>query len=88
MTGRFLVVAMAVAGCHQPTFATVPGQTDIIVTKVTIEPRGTEHLEVHYKELLENFGNRAKKSSKCCTGSLRLCEAWERTSKKKSRQRT
>jgi outer membrane translocation and assembly module TamA len=55
-----LLIAVAVCGCHQPQFATVPGATDIRVSSVEIEPRSGERLEVSYEELLENLGLRAK----------------------------
>jgi len=61
MTGsrRMLVVA-ALVGCHQPVFPTVPGQTDVSVSKVEIEARTGEHLDVDYEELYEYLGLRAK----------------------------
>ncbi len=59
--GRFLIIGVfAVVGCHQPRFATVPGQTTIAVSKVEIEPRAGEHLDVNYEPLYEYLGLRKK----------------------------
>ena len=55
-----IVVAVAIAGCHQPQFVTVPGHTEIAVSSVEIEPRAGERLEVEHEELLQNLGLRAK----------------------------
>lgn len=52
--GRSLLVAfVALLGCTKPQFATVPGQTNIAVSRVAIEGRQGEHLDVSYKPLLE-----------------------------------
>src|SRR5688572_24445398 len=54
------VVALVMAvGCSKPKFPTVPGQTEVSVSKVAIEPRAGEQLAVAYKPLLENLGLRA-----------------------------
>jgi outer membrane translocation and assembly module TamA len=54
------VLAIVGFGCHQPTFPTVPGATEIAVSSVTIEPRAGEHLAVSYKPLYEYLGLRKK----------------------------
>lgn len=54
---RIIVVA-ALTACAAPKFPTVPGQTDIHVKSVQVQPRAGEHLEVNYKELLEYLGLR------------------------------
>ena len=52
-----VVVAVAAGvGCHPTPEPTVPGQTDIAVTSVEIEPRAGEALAVDYEPLLENLG--------------------------------
>ncbi len=55
-----LLVALTSGACHAPTFATVPGQTEISVSGVSIQARAGEHLEVDYKELYEYMGLRKK----------------------------
>lgn len=54
-----VVVALAASACSKPKFPVVPGQTEISVSKVSIEPRTGEQLSVAYKPLLENLGLRA-----------------------------
>ena len=60
MGRALLLIAFLGFGCHQPKFATVPGQTDLAVTAVAIEPREGAKLAVDYKPLFENLGLRAK----------------------------
>lgn len=57
--GRLLLFVVLIAGaCAAPKFPTVPGQTEISVKRVSIQPRAGEHLEVNYKELYEYLGLR------------------------------
>ncbi|MBA2539358.1 MAG: BamA/TamA family outer membrane protein, partial [Deltaproteobacteria bacterium] len=59
--GRLMfLVAVGAAGCAQPKFAAVPGQTEIAVSGVAIQPRAGERLEVNYKALYEYLGLRKK----------------------------
>lgn len=51
-------LAGAGVGCHPTPEPTIPGQTDIAVSSVEIEPRAGEHLAADYGELLENLGLR------------------------------
>ncbi len=53
-------VALSSGACAAPKFATVPGQTEISVSGVSILARAGEHLEVNYKELYEYMGLRKK----------------------------
>jgi outer membrane translocation and assembly module TamA len=57
-TMRILIAIAVAIGCSRPQFPTVPGQTEIAVSKVSIEPRAGEQLSVTYKPLLENLGLR------------------------------
>lgn len=54
------LVALGASACATPKFATVPGQTEIAVSAVSIGPRAGEELEVDYKELYEYLGLRKK----------------------------
>lgn len=53
-----LVIACFLVGCHPQVAPPVPGQTDIAVTSVTLEPRPGEHFEVEYKPLIQTLGLR------------------------------
>ncbi len=53
-------ILVALVGCHQQVYPAVPGQTDIEVSKVSIEPRTGEQLTVDYGELYNYLGLRAK----------------------------
>lgn len=52
------LIAISVAGCQPPRFPEVVGHTDIAVTKVDIQARAGEHLEVGYQPLFELLGLR------------------------------
>lgn len=55
-----LLVALSSGACAAPKFATVPGQTEISVSGVSILARTGEQLEVNYKPLYEYMGLRKK----------------------------
>jgi translocation and assembly module TamA len=62
-TRCFIVVAAAVlgaAGCHHQPPPAIPGQTEIAVSAVEIQPRAGDRLDESYKPLLENLGLRVK----------------------------
>jgi outer membrane translocation and assembly module TamA len=57
----WIAAATVVAGwgCHHQIPVAVPGQTDISISSVEIEPRVGEQSAVNYEPLLENLGLRA-----------------------------
>ena len=60
MGKRICLVAVAVAGCHLQPAPGVPGQTQVVVSKVEIAPRAGERLDGEYEPLMANLGLRGK----------------------------
>ncbi|MEJ7599235.1 MAG: BamA/TamA family outer membrane protein [Kofleriaceae bacterium] len=59
---RLICLVSLVLGCRTGQYApvTLPGDTAIVVTRVTIEPAGSRQLSVKYKPLYAMLGLRAK----------------------------